>query len=592
VNRSIRRLLIANRGEIALRIMRACREMGIVSIAVFGDGEESAPHVRYADEAYRLRSSAGLAYIDGAAVLGVARSAAVDAVHPGYGFLAENAGFARSVNEAGFVFIGPSPESIAQMGDKVAARKIAVGAGLDPVPGTEDPVGSIEDATIAARDIGYPLAVKAVGGGGGRGFRVARDDSELPDAFAGSSGEAERYFANPEVYLERYLEHPRHIEVQVFADQHGNVVALGERDCSIQRRHQKLVEESPSPAVDDDLRARLSRATVDLARSVDYVGAGTVEYLLDDEGRFYFLEMNTRIQVEHTVTEMVTGIDLVREQINVAMGFPLSFGESDVRPMGSAIECRINAEDAGRGFAPVPGMITAYQEPSGFGIRVDGALGTGDSVMPQYDSLIAKLIAWGRTREEAISRMRRALEDYRIDGLATTIPFHLKLLAHPEFLAGRATTTFLADHPEVLPAVGATPSIGEATDDGSAPLELQVEVNGRRFETTIRGLPVSLAASTSTSPRRGQSPRAARKRGAEAAAGGNSLVSPIQGTVIRVAVEDGCEVEEGQLICVIEAMKMENEFVAPRSGKVSGLSVSVGSTVSIGQTIASIEDAG
>ncbi len=587
VQRSITRLLVANRGEIALRIMRACREMDIVSVAVFGDGEETAPHVRYADEAYRLRSGSGLAYLDFESVLSVAREARVDAIHPGYGFLAENAAFAQAVGEAGMIFVGPSPEAISSMGDKVAARKIAVNAGLRPVPGTQDPVDSVEEAIAAALEVGYPLAVKAVGGGGGRGFRVARDESEIADAFRGSSGEAERYFSNPQVYLERYLEHPRHIEVQVFADQHGNVASLGERDCSIQRRHQKLIEESPSPVVSAELRERLSRATVDLARSVGYTGAGTVEYLLDEAGEFYFLEMNTRIQVEHTITEMVTGIDLVREQIGVAMGKPLSFGTDRVPAFGWALECRINAEDAGRGFAPTPGTISRYQEPTGFGVRVDGALGEGDAVLPQFDSLIAKLIAWGRSRDESIARMTRALEDFRITGPATTIPFHLNVLAHPEFLAGNATTTFLTEFPDVLP-IGQEPGQVEEVDPvDSEPLDLLIEVNGRRFETTVRGLP-PIGAATSTVATERRPKRTGTQRSGATTANGDTLVSPIQGTVIRVDARDGDMVEQGQIICVVEAMKMENELVAHKTGMVAGLSLTAGATVSIGQAIASI----
>ena len=585
-NRSISRLLIANRGEIALRIMRACREMGIVSIAVFGEGEESAPHVRYADEAYRLRAGKGLAYLDGEAVLAVAREANADAIHPGYGFLAENAAFARSVIDQGRVFVGPSPEAIAAMGDKVAARKIAGAAGLDPVPGTQDPVATVEDAVSAAAGIGFPVAVKAVGGGGGRGFRVAYREPDLPDAFRGSSGEAERYFANPLVYLERYLEHPRHIEVQVFADRHGNVVSLGERDCSIQRRHQKLVEESPSPAVDDALRLRLSRATVELARSVGYTGAGTVEYLLDETGNFFFLEMNTRIQVEHTVTEMVTGIDLVREQILVAQGEPLSFAEADVAPRGWAIECRINAEDAGRDFAPTPGVIVRYREPVGFGIRVDGAVGEGDAILPQYDSLVAKLIAWGRTREEAISRMTRALGDFRIEGPPTTIPFHQNLMAHPAFMRGDVSTTFLVDYPDMLPIAAETSGPDDSNGTAVPSIELLVEVNGRRFETTVHGLPFSPANPGGTN--RKPSGRARAGRSGSVHAAGDDLLSPIQGTVIRVAVTIGDVVEPGDIVCVVEAMKMENELVAHKPGTISAFSLDVGSTVTVGQPIASI----
>jgi len=584
--RSISRLLIANRGEIALRIMRACREMDIVSIAVFGEGEESAPHVRYADEAYRLFAGSGLAYLDGDAVLAVAHDANADAVHPGYGFLAENAAFARSVTDHGYAFVGPSPEAIRAMGDKVAARKIAQSAGLKPVPGTQDPVATVGDAISAAAAIGYPVAVKAVGGGGGRGFRVALQESELADAFRGSSGEAKRYFANPLVYLERYLERPRHIEVQVFADGHGNVVSLGERDCSIQRRHQKLVEESPSPAVDDALRQRLADATVNLARSVNYTGAGTVEYLLDENGDFYFLEMNTRIQVEHTVTEMVTGIDLVREQILVAKGEPLSFSAADTTPRGWAMECRINAEDAGRDFAPSPGVITQYQEPVGFGIRVDGALGEGDAILPQYDSLIAKLIAWGRTRDEAISRMTRALVDFRIGGLPTTIPFHQNLMSNPAFIRGDVSTTFVTDYPDVLPVAFETTRQREPELAVAESLQLIVEVNGRRFETTIHGVPS--VEQGSRKPTRTPRSRAGAGHHEAKQATSNDVLSPLQGTVIGVAVSNGDEVEAGQLICVIEAMKMENELVAHKSGTVAGFSLEVSTTVTDGQLIASI----
>ena len=588
-DRSIKRLLVANRGEIALRIMRACREMEIVSIAVFGDGEDSARHVRYADEAYRLRAGNGLAYLDIGAVLQAAKQSGADAIHPGYGFLSENATFAQAVIDSGVVFVGPPPQAIATMGDKVAARKIAVAAGLQPVPGTQEPVATIDEAVEAGRDIGYPLAVKAVGGGGGRGFRVARLESELPDAFQGSSGEAERYFANPQVYLERYLKQPRHIEVQVFADNHGNVVALGERDCSVQRRHQKLVEESPSPAVDDALRQKLCDASVALARSVTYVGAGTVEYLLDSAGDFYFLEMNTRIQVEHTVTEMVTGIDLVREQIEVAVGKNLSFTVDDVKPNGWSIECRINAEDAGRDFAPTPGTVSRYVEPVGFGVRVDGALGQGDAVLPQYDSLIAKLVTWGRTRDEARSRMMRSLNDFQIVGPATTIPFHLNLLVHPEFMVGNVSTTFLTDFPDVLPIADQSRPSEESGSTAGPSLDLLIEVDGRRFETTIRGLPEQTARSGRWGRQRPE--RSGAGRGAAAPASGDDLISPIQGTVIRVAVDEGAHVESGDLICVVEAMKMENELVAHKTGTIAGPTPQPGSTVSIGQTIAMIVSA-
>jgi acetyl-CoA/propionyl-CoA carboxylase biotin carboxyl carrier protein len=583
---TIARLLVANRGEIALRVMRTCREMGIETVAIYGAGEESAPHVRYAEDAFRLRESPRLPYLDIEAVIDAARAARADAIHPGYGFLAENAEFARAVVAAGITFVGPSAEALAAMGDKVEARRIAAAAGLQPVPGTTEPVRTVDEAAAAALEIGYPVAVKAAGGGGGRGFRVARGEDELAAAFEGSRGEAERYFSNADVYLERYLVHPRHIEVQVMADSHGNVVALGERDCSIQRRHQKLIEETPSPAVDSDLRDKLLAASRDLARSVDYVGAGTVEYLLDATGAFYFLEMNTRIQVEHTITEMVTGIDLVREQIAVAMGAPISFSGADVAPRGWAIECRINAEDAGRDFAPAPGTIGAYREPAGFGVRVDGALGQGDAVQPRYDSLIAKLVTWGRNRDEAILRMSRALGDFAIDGVPTTIPFHIKVMRHPDFRSGRATTTFLAEYPEVLPAPADHPAL--ASPNGGldvTPLSLVVEVNGRRFETTVHGLSgVSTGAGETQRKRARRSGRA----NAGSTAGGDDLVSPIHGTVIRIPVAPGDQVEAGQVICVVEAMKMENELVAHKAGTIGSIPLEAGASVAIGQVVATI----
>ncbi|HEV2107733.1 MAG TPA: acetyl-CoA carboxylase biotin carboxylase subunit, partial [Thermomicrobiales bacterium] len=447
----IGRVLVANRGEIARRIFRACRELGIATVAIYGAGEARAPHVREADDAYRIDAKPStLPYLDVESIVAVARRAGADAIHPGYGFLAENPTLARASDEAGLVFIGPSAEAIRAMGDKVGARAIAAQAGVPIVPGSEGPIKSAEEAAKWAKHHGYPVALKASGGGGGRGFRVAKNADQLAGAFAGAAGEAERSFANPAIYVERYIPAPRHIEIQLFADGAGNIVSLGERECSIQRRHQKLIEESPSPAVDPRLRQRLGEAATALAGAVDYRGAGTVEFLLDDQGNFYFLEMNTRIQVEHTVTEMVTGIDLVKEQFLVASGHNLSFGVKDVAPRGHAIECRINAEDAGRGFAPAPGVLGHYREPSGFGIRVDAALEAGGEVLPAYDSLIAKLIVWGRDRAEAIARMQRALADFTITGLPTTIPFHQAVMSHPAFQEGNTTTAFLEDHPDVF----------------------------------------------------------------------------------------------------------------------------------------------
>ncbi|MGH2557423.1 MAG: acetyl-CoA carboxylase biotin carboxylase subunit, partial [Thermomicrobiales bacterium] len=474
------RILIANRGEIAVRIMRACRELGIGAVAVYGDGEEHARHVRAAGDSYRIATSDSLPYLDIAALIDVAVRANVQAVHPGYGFLAENAGFAKACCDAGLVFIGPSSRAITSMGDKVEARGIAVKAGVPVVPGSDGPVGSVDEARTWADRHGYPIAVKAAGGGGGRGFRVARSAEELESAFAGSSGEAARYFANPVVYLERYLDRPRHVEVQVFADDHGHTIALGERDCSVQRRHQKLLEETPSPAVDAPLRGALAEAAVALAKAVDYRGAGTVEFLLAEDGCFYFLEMNTRIQVEHTITEAVTGVDLVKEQILVAQGRPCSFDAAAAAPRGHAIECRINAEDAGRDFAPGAGVVTRYREPGGPGVRVDSAMEEGAEVLPAYDSLIAKLVVWGRDRTEAMARVRRALNEFEVEGVLTTIPFHQRVLTHPAFVSGSATTAFLADFPEVIPPP-APPITVEAGGEALPPRELAVEVNGRRL---------------------------------------------------------------------------------------------------------------
>ena len=437
-----KKILIANRGEIAVRVMRACRELGIPSVAVYGEGELDAPHVRYADEAYRIPSAAALPYLDIPALIAVAREAGADAVHPGYGFLAENATFAQAVAEAGMTFIGPSPAAIAAMGDKVAARRVARQAGVPLVPGTSEPVDQA-GARAFAEEVGYPVAIKAAAGGGGRGFRVAWSSEELEAAYTGASGEADRYFGDARVYVERYLDHPRHVEIQIFADRAGHAVSLGERDCSVQRRHQKLIEESPSPAIDEETRRSMGTTAVTLARAVGYEGAGTVEFLFQD-GQFYFLEMNTRIQVEHTVTEMVTGLDLVREQIKLADGERLSpTFTGRFRPRGHAIECRINAEDPVK-FTPSPGRITALNLPGGFGVRVDTHIYEGYVVPPNYDSLLAKLIVHAEDRESAIKRMRRALDEFVVEGVKTNLPFHRKLIDHPEFVAGRIDTHFIA----------------------------------------------------------------------------------------------------------------------------------------------------
>jgi acetyl-CoA/propionyl-CoA carboxylase biotin carboxyl carrier protein len=586
----IRKVLIANRGEIAVRVIRACRELGISPVAVYGEGEHDAVHVRLADDAYRIPAGPTLPYLDVAAIVDLARTAGAEAIHPGYGFLAENATFAEACKDADLIFVGPPAAAIKAMGDKVAARRIATAAGVPVVPGSDGPISSAAAARAWADAHGYPVAIKAAAGGGGRGFRVARSAAELDDAFAGSSGEARRYFADPTVYLERYLEHPRHVEAQVFADSYGSGVFLGERDCSVQRRHQKLIEETPSPAVRPDLREKLGAASKALMRAVGYIGAGTIEYMVTPDGRFYFLEMNTRIQVEHTVTEMVTGIDLVKEQLLVASGCRLSFAESDITPVGHAIECRINAEDAGRDFAPTPGTVTRLRLPGGPGVRVDTAFEPGAAVLPHYDSLIAKLVVWGRDRTEVLARTKRALGEFIVEGVPTVIPFHQRVLEHPVFAAGEATTTFLAEYPEVLPPPVQKVVTG-STETAAPAREVTVEVNGRRLVVRAYGLSVNQPTGMPTTSHRAPRLRNERTGGRQQAhaSDGAELTSPLQGTVVRVAVAPGATVGRGDLICVVEAMKMENEIVAHRDGTVASLAVSTGDAVKIGALLAVIE---
>ena len=572
------KILIANRGEIALRIMRACHELGVATVAVYSEGELNAPHVRYATEAFRIPSERPLPYLDIPALIAVARQSGAHAIHPGYGFLAENAEFAAACAAAGVTFIGPSPEAIAAMGDKVAARRVAHTAGAPLVPGSSGPIDAVGARTFGEQH-GYPIALKAAAGGGGRGFRVARSAGEVEDAFQGASGEAARYFADDRVYVERYLDHPRHIEIQIFADLYGNYVALGERDCSIQRRHQKLIEESPSPAIDPATRERMQETAVRLARAVDYVGAGTVEFLYQD-GEFFFLEMNTRIQVEHPVTEMISGVDLVTEQIRVAAGAVLSFNEVILN--GHAIECRINAEDATRGFAPTPGTIAEYRAPSGFGIRVESAAESGYQIMPQYDSLVAKLIAWGRNRDEALARLRRALVDFKVVGIPTTIPFHLQVATNAAFAAGDYDTRFLDLQRELLSLPHSPAAPGETVSDDSAAIteRFVVEVSGKRFDVVLHG---TERATTRSAPR-----LSLGRRGPSGSNGRGEVRSPIQGTVLRVAVKAGASVRAGDLICVVEAMKMENEITAPQDGIVQQIGVVAGETVQTGAMIAMI----
>ncbi len=589
---TVTRLLVANRGEIAIRVMRAARDLGIATVAVYGPGEEHYRHVRMATDAWRLpavrEGGPVVPYLDIEAIVDIALKSDADAVHPGYGFLAENAAFAESCAAAGLTFVGPPAAAIAAMGDKVAARRIAVRAGVPIVAGTDGPVGSVEEARVWADANGYPVAVKASGGGGGRGFRVAMRPDEIEEAWRGSSAEAARFFSNPAVYLERYVARPRHVEIQVFADQHGNVVSLGERDCSVQRRHQKLIEESPSPAVTPGIRAAMGAAAVSLARQAGYVGAGTVEFLLDDAGQFSFLEMNTRIQVEHPVTELVTGIDLVREQLLVAAGQPLSFGADDVALRGHAIECRINAEDPGRDFAPSPGIIGRYAEPGGFGVRVDSSAEAGMDILPDYDSMVAKLIVWGRDRTEAVDRMAGALAEFTVEGVTTTIPLQRRIMAETDFRSGDATTAYLPEHPEVLRESGAEPTVmGDVTDE--IPVEtVLVEVDGRRLTVAVRGLGngASPANRQSRVTGRSTSRHSARPAGEQPVR--PELLSSIQGTVMRVAVSVGQVVAAGEVAVVVSAMKMENEVGIVTGGRVDSIHVAVGDAVKVGTALLSV----
>ncbi|AIG26001.1 acetyl-CoA carboxylase biotin carboxylase subunit [Brevibacillus sp. 7WMA2] len=438
------KILIANRGEIAVRVIRACRELGIQTVAVYSEADREALHVKLADEAYCIGPTASKdSYLNMASIMSVATKVGADAIHPGYGFLAENADFAEICSACNITFIGPDPEAITGMGDKSTAKDTMKRAGVPTVPGTDGLIESIAEALDTAKEIGYPVMVKATAGGGGRGMRVAVDDEDLEKAIRQAQNEAKTAFGNAGVYLEKFVEGPRHVEIQIMGDKHGNVVYLGERDCSIQRRHQKLVEEAPSPALSQELRKQMGEAAVAAAQAVNYHGAGTVEFLLDKHGQFYFMEMNTRIQVEHPVTEMITGIDLIKEQISVAYGNQLSFTQDDIVLDGWSIECRINAENPAKGFMPSPGKIEGYLAPGGFGVRIDSAVYPGYTIPPYYDSMIAKVIVWGKTREEAIERMKRALQELMIEGVHTTIPFHLKLLEHDVFISGQFDTKFL-----------------------------------------------------------------------------------------------------------------------------------------------------
>ena len=575
------KVLVANRGEIAVRIFRTLRDMGLTSVAVYSDVDREAVHPRYADEAYALGGATSAeTYLVVEKLLEAARESGAGAVHPGYGFLAENGAFARAVEEAGLVWIGPPPAAIELMGSKTRARQAMQAAGVPIIPGTTDSVASADEVVALGEEIGYPLLIKAAAGGGGKGMKTVYSADEAAQAFESAQREGKSYFADASVYVERYLENPRHVEVQVLADAHGNVIHLGERDCTIQRRHQKLIEETPSPAVSEELRARIGKIAVDAARAAGYRSAGTIEGLLAPDGSYYFMEMNTRIQVEHTVTELVAGVDLVRAQVQIARGEPLPFQQEEVALRGHAIECRINAEDPSSGFLPSPGKITVYREPSGPGVRVDSGVAEGSLVSPLYDPMIAKLIVRGADREDAIGRMLRALGEYRIGGVKTLIGFHKALLTHPCFRAGE-TCNGIVESPALAARAEELSATETAAVDGVATATTErvtsAEVGGRR---------VGVRVLVPEPPYR-ELARRRREREAARGAGGASglVVSPMQGTVLDVKVADGAAVEAGDVICVIEAMKMENEVTAPNAGTVSELSVSPLQPISIGQQI-------
>jgi acetyl-CoA/propionyl-CoA carboxylase biotin carboxyl carrier protein len=597
------KVLVANRGEIAVRIVRALEEMSIASVAVYSELDRDAPHVKRAAEAYNLgEGPAAENYLSIEKIIDVAKRSGAEAIHPGYGFLAENAPFAQACEDAGIVFIGPPASAIEAMGSKTRARELMQAAGVPIVPGTTEPVASVADALRIAKDeIGFPVAVKAAGGGGGKGFRVALSEDELEGAFEGSSREGEKFFSDATVYLERYLHDPRHVEVQVLADRHGNVIHLGERDCSIQRRHQKVIEESPAPAwvVDDAMRERIGKIGVDAAKAVDYVGAGTIEGLFSaaegKEPEYFFLEMNTRVQVEHCVTELTTGIDIVKEGIRAAAGEPLSYAQEDIKLRGHAIECRINAEDASKNFAPAPGKIGRYLEPSGPGVRVDSGVEEGGEVSPMYDPMVAKLIVWDADREQATERMLRALGEYEIEGLKTLIPFHQALLATEQWAKGETCRDLLEDKKWLKTLAFEKPTApAEADEEEQEKVEqtYSVEVSGKRFDVRVVGPPFAggggaSAASNGAAPG-AKAPKRSARKSSGGSGGADVLPSPLQGNMWKVLVKQGDTVEEGQLLCIIEAMKMENEITAHKAGTIAELPIVEGEPIQAGAPIATI----
>ena len=611
------KVLVANRGEIAVRVMRAAAELGVETVAVYSDADRDAGHVRYADEAYNVGPArAAESYLDQEAIVEAAQRAGADAIHPGYGFLAENAAFAARVEDAeGITWVGPSSDAMERLGGKTRARRVMDEADVPVVPGTTEPVESAEAVADLGEEYGYPIAIKAEGGGGGRGMKVVESADEVEDAFESARREGEAYFDDASVYVEKYLEAPRHIEVQILADHHGNVRHLGERDCSLQRRHQKVIEEAPSPALDDDLRERIGEAARRGVDAADYTNAGTVEFLVDG-GDFYFMEVNTRIQVEHTVTEAITGIDVVKWQLRIAAGEELDFAQDDVGLSGHAIEYRINAENPAADFAPTPGTLSTYDPPGGIGVRVDDGVRQGDAVSGDYDSMIAKLIVHAGDREECLARSRRALAEFDVEGLHTTIPFHRLMLEDAAFREGSHDTDYLDDAVSGERLVEAVERWGPAEvgdAEGPAPVErtFTVEVDGKRFEVDLaeRNPPAGSGAgaagreaaggggsagrSGGSSQSSGSSSSGDGGSGSAAAAGvagdGETVSAEMQGTILDVAVAEGDAVEPGDVLCVLEAMKMENDVVAARGGTVAQVLVEAGQSVDMGDPLVVLE---
>ena len=585
------KVLVANRGEIAVRVMAACEELGVDTVAVYSDADRSTGHVEYADEAYNVGPApASDSYLDQEEIIDVAQRAGADAIHPGYGFLAENAEFASRVESTdGVTWVGPPSEAMETLGEKTKARTVMQEAGVPVVPGTTDPVEDPEEVRTLGEEYGYPIAIKAEGGGGGRGMKIVQEEAEVEDALESAQREGEAYFGNDSVYVEKYLEAPKHIEVQVLADQAGNVRHLGERDCSLQRRHQKVIEEAPSPALDADLRDEIGEAARQGIREAGYTNAGTVEFLVED-GEFFFMEVNTRIQVEHTVSEEVTGIDIVRWQLRVAAGEELSFEQEDVEIEGHAVEYRINAENPANDFAPTPGPLETYKPPTSIGVRLDHAVGQGDDIGGDYDSMIAKLIVRGEDREHCLERSRRALRHFDVAGVHTTIPFHRLMLDDERFVSGEHTTKYLDQEldAEDLEAAVERWASEQAAGSGGADTstdEIAVEVDGKRFDVVVEdGLPRAPAGGASTG---GSSGGGSSGGSPDVAAGG--ITAEMQGTILSVDVEPGDEITQGDVVCVLEAMKMENDVVATTSGTVDTVPIAEGDSVDMGDTLVTLE---